>query len=75
MGMGDKKPPFVPEYKPVRDDVIGKLFHSTRRCPHPGVISKYGVGGIANVSAWTCKKCRYRVEYKYHGGVGCGYVG
>ena len=77
MGMGDKPKPFEPYYKPIRDDVIGKAFSSCamRRCPHPKVQDKYGVGGVANVSVYTCRKCRYRIEYKLHGGVSCGYMG
>lgn len=74
MGMGDKKAPYVPSYEPVRDDVNGKMFANTRPCPEPHVIKKFGVGGVANVSYWTCKKCRYRVEHQWHGGLSCGYV-
>ena len=75
MGMGDPKIPFRPSYEPVRDDVIGKMFSScmVRQCPEPHVIKKYGVGGVANVSVWTCRRCRYVKTYKFHGGVGCGY--
>lgn len=73
MGMGDKKPKFHPTYTPVRDDVIGKMFFSTRECPHPAVIKKYGTGGIANVSYWTCKMCQYGEDMKMFGGVKCGY--
>ena len=53
--------------------MIGKLFASCcmRSCPEPHVIKRYGVGGVANVSVWTCKRCRHVIEYKYHGGVGC----
>ena len=76
MGMGDRKIPYVPKYQPVRDDVIGKMFSSSlvRECPEPHVIAKYGVGGVANVSYWTCVKCKYVQTYPYHGGVSCGYV-
>ena len=75
--MGDKKPRYEPSYEPVRDDVIGKMFTpgAVRPCPEPHVIKRYGVGGVANVSVWTCKKCRYVKTYKWHGGVGCGYMG
>lgn len=75
MGMGDPKPQFVPFYKPIRDDVIGKRFAACcmRSCPHPEVIKKFGVGGEANVSIYTCRKCKFRKEYKFHGGIGCGY--
>ena len=76
MGMGDPKPPYVPSYTPVRDDVAGKVFAHccVRSCPHPSVQMKYGVGGIAHVSVYTCRKCKYVKTYKYHGGVGCGYT-
>ena len=76
MGQGDKPKPFSPSYKPIRDDVIGKTFApiSIRQCPHPEVIKKYGVGGVANVSVWTCRMCRHRIEDKYYGGVSCGYM-
>ena len=75
MGMGDHKIPYTPSYEPVRDDVIGKMFGSgqMRQCPEPHVRERYGVGGIANVSVWTCKRCRYRTTYKLHGGIGCSY--
>lgn len=77
MGMGDKKAPYTPSYEPVRDDVIGKMFGAgmVRSCPEPHVIKRYGVGGVCNVSVWTCKKCRYVQTYKWHGGVSCGYMG
>ena len=65
------------EYAPVRDDVNGKMFHpsSVRKCQEPHVIAKYGVGGEANVSVYTCQKCRYKITYDYHGGLGCGFKG
>lgn len=73
MGQGDRKPKYTPPYEPVRDDVCGKMFRSdiVRSCPEPHVIKRYGVGGVANVSVWTCKRCKYRIEYKWHGGLGC----
>lgn len=73
--MGDKKAPFIPSYEPIRDDVIGKRFDPVcmRSCPHPKVQDKYGVGGVANVSVYTCRKCRFVKTYPYHGGVSCGY--
>lgn len=75
MGMGDKKPPYEPKYDPVRDDVIGKRFSPgcVRQCPEPHVIKKFGVGGVANVSVYTCRKCRYVIKHKWMGGVSCGY--
>lgn len=75
MGMGDKQIPYTPSYAPVRDDTNGKMFSqcAMRSCPEPHVIARYGVGGVANVSVYTCRKCRYKVTYKYHGGLGCGY--
>lgn len=77
MGMGDRKAPYTPSYEPVRDDVLGKMFSpcAVRNCPEPHVIKRYGVGGVANVSVWTCRKCKYVKTYKWHGGVGCGYMG
>ena len=75
MGMGDKKEPYTPKYEPIRDDVIGKRFSpcAMRSCPEPHVLAKYGVGGVANVSVYTCRKCKHQVLFKYHGGVKCGY--
>lgn len=74
MGMGDKKVPYTPDYDPVRDDVCGRMFGQgmTRTCPEPHVIARYGVGGVANVSWWTCKRCKHKVEFKWHGGLACG---
>lgn len=62
-------------YKPIRDDVIGKAFDPClmRKCPHPSVIKKYGVGGVVNASVYTCRKCRYHIDEKWFGGVRCGY--
>lgn len=75
MGMGDPKIPYRPKYEPIRDDVIGKVFGSgmMRECPEPHVQKRYGVGGIANVSVYTCRKCRYVRTYPMHGGVSCTY--
>ena len=75
MGMGDQKPPYVPSYTPIRDDVIGKTFPHCciRQCPHPSVQAKYGVGMVANVSVYTCRKCRFVKTYPYFGGVSCEY--
>lgn len=75
MGMGDKRPQYQPSYEPVRDDVIGKMFSAgcVRSCPEPHVIKRYGIGGKANVSVYTCKKCRYHADHKWHGGVSCTY--
>lgn len=75
MGMGDEKIPYTPSYAPVRDDVNGKMFSSVcvRSCPHPAVIKKYGVGGKANVSIYTCRRCKYIVVFQHFGGAGCGY--
>ena len=75
MGVGDKPIPFAPSYTPIRDDVIGKVFPPCcmRQCPHPKVQDKYGVGGVANVSVYTCRKCRYVVKHEFFGGVSCGY--
>ena len=59
------------------DDVIGKTFSDgcVRSCPHPKVIAKYGTGGVANVSVYTCRKCRYVIKEQMIGGVRCGYMG
>lgn len=63
------------KYEPIRDDVIGKMFSpgSVRSCPEPHVIKRYGVGGRANVSVYTCRKCKYHEDVKWFGGVKCGY--
>jgi hypothetical protein len=76
VGMGDKPKQFEPKYEPIRDDVLGKLFTpgAVRSCPEPHVIKRYGTGGVANVSVYTCRKCRYVKTYKWHGGVSCGYM-
>ena len=75
MGMGDKPREFSPFYKTLRDDVNGKYFADClmRQCPEPHVINRYGVGGKVNVSVYTCRKCKYRKEFKMHGGVSCTY--
>ena len=75
MGMGDRKPPFTPSYAPVRDDITGMMFGSglVRSCPEPHVIKRYGVGGVANVTVYTCRKCKYGKTYEMHGGVSCNY--
>lgn len=75
MGMGDQPIPYEPKHYKVRDDVIGKTFAScaTRSCPHPGVVKRYGTGGVANVSVWTCRKCRYVTRSKFGELLGCGY--
>ena len=77
MGVGDKPIPFAPSYTPIRDDVIGEMFSPccVRPCPHPNVISRYGTGGKANVSVYTCRKCRFVIKEKLFGGVRCGYMG
>lgn len=58
------------------DDVIGRNFADSmvRSCPEPHVIKRYGTGGVAHVSVYTCRKCKYRKEYELHGGVSCTYV-
>ena len=75
MGMGDKKPPFIPSYEPILCDVSGHLFKpcSIRQCPEPHVIKRYGTGGVANVSVWVCRKCPYHQNQKLFGGVSCRY--
>lgn len=76
MGMGDRPVPFTPEHRRIRDDVIGREFAdcSVRSCPHPRVIAKYGVGGVANVSVYTCRRCKFHTEDKLCFGVNCGYM-
>jgi hypothetical protein len=75
--MGEKKPAFEPRYEPVRDDVNGKMFSpgAVRSCPEPNVIKRFGTGGVANVSVYTCRKCRYHQDMKWFGGTKCGYMG
>lgn len=75
MGMGDQKPPYESRGEPILDNVSGKMFSHgcVRRCPHPGVISKFGVGGKANVSVYTCRKCRFHESVKWIGGSKCRY--
>lgn len=75
MGMGDRKPPFVPEFEPIMCDVTLKRFnkHMVRECPEPHVIARYGTGGIANVSIYICQKCKYKRTFQYMGAVGCNY--
>lgn len=77
MGLGDEKRNINPSYAPIVDDVIGKRFAPVcmRSCPHPKVIEKYGVGGVANVSVWVCRKCRYHKNMEMFGGVKCEYKG
>ena len=76
MGAGDKKTQFTPSFEPIVDDVIGKAFSPgcVRSCPHPNVIKKYGIGGKANVSVYTCRMCRYVIKEQMMGGVRCGYM-
>lgn len=73
--MGDKPIPFTPHQESIMDDVAGMTFASCaiRSCPHPAVIRRFGTNGVANVSVYTCHRCKYKVEHKYHGGLGCSY--
>ena len=75
MGMGDKKIPYVPTYGSEIDNVLGKPFAvcTTRKCPHPKIIERFGIGGTATVSIYTCKRCHWHKEYPYHGGISCEY--
>ena len=77
MGMGDVPKPFEQKYEPVRDDVNGKLFSlgCVRSCPEPHVIKRFGIGGVANVSVYTCRKCKYHEDMEWFGGIKCGYMG
>lgn len=75
MGMGDQRKPFEPNHARIYDDVLHLTFPKIcmRECPHPQVIKQFGVGGVANVSLYVCRKCRYRETYEGYGGVGCTY--
>lgn len=75
MGIGDKDQHFHPPLLPVMDTAIGKPFAqcSVRECPHPKVRERYGTGGVATVSVYTCKRCRYAIRTKYFGGYECEY--
>lgn len=75
MGMGDKKEPFHPKYHPIMDEVIGKEFAPCcmRACPHPAVIRRFGIGGVANVSVYTCRKCKHHVVSQFRVGESCSY--
>ena len=75
MGMGDKQEHYRPHHDLIRDDVMGMRFAdcSVRRCPHPSVIKRYGIGGVCNVSLWTCKKCKYVIRETLFEGYRCGY--
>lgn len=75
MGMGDKKRPYEPTYGKVLDVVLNLYFAecAVRECPHPSVIKRYGTGGVANVSLYVCKKCKFKETYEGYGGVGCTY--
>lgn len=46
---------------------------SVRNCPHPSVISRYGRGGICQVSYMVCRKCRFARKCEHDGGIKCGY--
>lgn len=74
MGVGDQKPPYRPKGR-IRDDVIGREFAecAVRSCPHPKVIQRFGMGGVANVSVWTCKRCKHHTEFPLHFGIRCDY--
>lgn len=64
----------MPHYDSILCDVTLKRFNTrmVRQCPNEKVIARYGTGGQANVSVYICKKCRYGIKYKDHGGIGCG---
>ena len=75
MGMGDSPVPYRPNGRAIRDDVIGKEFApcAMRSCPHHKVIQRYGTGGVANVSIYTCRRCKYHRTHPLHFGVSCVY--
>lgn len=74
-GMGDKKKTYKPQYAPIRDDVNGMEFAQCcmRECPEPHVIARWGIGGVCNVSVYTCRKCKYKVSTPFCGALGCSY--
>lgn len=76
MGMGDKKKKYEPHYGKVLDVVYNKYFSecAVQECPHPAVIKRYGTGGVATVSIYTCKKCKFGVKSEWCGGWSCGYA-
>ena len=57
----------------IRCDVSGYSFSSisVRECPEPNVIRRYGSGGVAHVSVYVCRKCRYAIPCKFFGGLTC----
>ena len=57
----------------ARCDVTGNSYPkiSVRECPSPAVIKHYGVGGVAHVCVYVCQKCKHKITYPYHGGLGC----
>lgn len=75
MGMGDKPVPYEPRHGRVRDDVTGREYVAcaVRSCPHPAVIRRYGTGGVAKVTWYTCRKCHYGEKNKFDSGVRCSY--
>lgn len=76
MGTGDRKAPYQPKHPHIPDAVSGRAFAecAMRSCPHPAVIRRFGTGGEAMVSIYTCKKCKHHTEYQFHGGIGCSYA-
>lgn len=75
MGMGDKEEHYHPTYRKALDMVLNRYYAdcSIRECPHPKVIERYGTGGVATVSIYTCKKCKFAERARYFDGYGCGY--
>lgn len=75
MGMGDEKKRYSPTYGKKLDVVLNRYFAdcSVRECHHPNVIKRFGTGGVATVSLYTCKKCRHGKKEKLYGGWYCGY--
>lgn len=55
--------------------VLNRMYAScsVRSCPHPAVIAKYGNGGAATVSIYTCRKCKYVERARLYEGYGCSY--
>lgn len=59
----------------IKCDVTGKEFPESEvfTCREPNVAKGFGDGETAHVNMFICKKCKYVVKYKYHGGISCGY--
>ena len=55
----------------LMDRVKAPDFHGNYRlCPCPDTERVFKTN---KVHVLICKQCKYRIEYKWHGAVGCGY--